>query len=93
MNTTLFRSSCSSVTVVNNSSIHTSVLNNRHNEICYHRLIEYQDADVLCVSWIPGEFNLADLFTKTTIPGNKGNNCVESILSNSAYSIGGIKKA
>ena len=84
---------CYKKSVVNNSSIITSVLNNRHNAIFYHRLREYQAADVLCVSWIPGEFKPADLFTKTTIPGNKGNDCVESILSNSPYSIGGIKKA
>ena len=25
----------------------------------------------LRVGWIPGEFNLSDLFTKTTMPGNK----------------------
>ena len=84
---------CYKKSVVNNSSIHTSVLKNRHNAIFYHRLREYQAADVLCVRWIIGEFNPADLFTKTTIPGNKGNNCVESILSKPSYPIGGIKKA
>ena len=37
---------CDNKSVVNNPSIPTSVLNNRHNYICYHRIREDQAASV-----------------------------------------------
>ena len=42
---------------------------------------------------ITGDFNLIDLFTKTTIHGNLRHNLVDSILSNTASPIGDIEKA
>ena len=81
------------MSVVNSSSIPTSVLNNRHNFICYHRVREAQAAGILWVGWIPEEFYLADLFIKTTMPGNKRHNLVDSIFSNKASPIGDIEKA
>ena len=50
-----------------NSSVPTSVLNKRHNAICYHRVREAQAAGIIRVGWIEGKRNVADLFTKTTI--------------------------
>ena len=52
---------CDNMSVVNNSSIPTPVLNKRYNTICYHKIREAQAAGILRVGWIPGEFNLADL--------------------------------
>ena len=48
---------CDKNSVVNNLSIPLSVLNKRHNTICYHRVREAQALGVLCVGWIPGGFN------------------------------------
>ena len=84
---------CDNMSVVKNSSIPTSVLNKRNNYIYYHRVREAQDAGILRVGCIPGEFNLADLFTKTTMPGNTRHNLVDSIFSNIASRIGDIEKA
>ena len=83
---------CDNMSVVKNSSIPTSVLNKRGNYIYYHRVREAQDAGILRVGCIPGEFNLADLFTKTTMPGNTRHNLVDSIFSNAASHIGDVEK-
>ena len=80
------------MSVVNNLSIPTSVLNKRHNAICFHRVREAQAEVILQVVWIPGEFNMAEFFTKTTIPGNKRHNLLDSIFSNKASLIGDIEK-
>lgn len=73
---------CDNKSVVTNASIPTSVLNKRHNAICYHKVRESQAAGTIRVGWIPGEENLADLFTKTTMPGNVRNDIVETIFMN-----------
>ena len=80
------------MSVVKNSSIPKSALNKRYNAICYYRVREDQAAGILRVGWIPGECNLSDLFTKTTMPGNTRYNLVDSIFSNTASSIGYIDK-
>jgi len=58
---------CDNQSVVTNSSVPTSVLNKRHNAICYHRVHEAQAAGMVRVGWIEGEKNVADLSTKTTL--------------------------
>ena len=68
---------CDNMSVVKNSSIPTSVLNKRHNTIFYHRVREAQATGTLRVGLIPGEFKLADLFTKKTMPGNTRHNLVD----------------
>ena len=83
---------CENMSVVNHSSIPTSALNKRNNSIYYHRVREEQATGILRVEWIPGEFNLEDLFTNTTMPGNTRHNLVESIFSNIASPIGDIEK-
>ena len=65
------------MSVVNNLSIPTSALNKRHIARCYHRLRENQAAGILQVGWIPGEFNLEDFFTKTTMHGDTRHNLVD----------------
>ncbi len=75
---------CDNQSVVMNASIPTSVLNKRHNSISYHRVREAQAAGTIRVGWIPGTENLADLFTKTSIPGNVRNDIVETIFCNQA---------
>ena len=80
------------MSVVKNLSIPTSAFNKRNNSICYYRVGESQAAGILCVGWIPGEFNLEELFTKTTIPGNKRHNLVDSIFSNTASPVCDIEK-
>ena len=84
---------CDNMSVVNNLSIPTSDLKKRHNVIFYHRVMEAQGAGILWVGWVPGDFNLEDLFTKKTMPRNKNHNLVDSIFFNTASPIGDIYKA
>jgi len=58
---------CDNQSVVTNSSVPTSVLNKRHNAICYHRVREAQAAGIIHVGWIEVEKNVADLFTTTAL--------------------------
>ena len=44
--------------IEDNLSITTSVLNNKHYDICYHRVRDNQAAGVLLIGWIPRYFNL-----------------------------------
>ena len=84
---------CDNISVVKNLIIPTTALDKRHNYIYYHRVREAQAAGILRVGWIPGDFNLEDLFTKTTTSGNTRHNLVDSIFSNTAPPIGDIEKA
>ena len=84
---------CDNMSFVKNLSIPTSALNKMHNSICYHRVREAQDAGILRVGWIPGEFNPSEFLTKTTMPGNKRHNLVASVFYNTASPIRDIEKA
>ena len=53
--------------MTNDISLPQSLLSKSHNSICYHRVSEAQDADVIRVGWIQGEYNQADLGTKLTL--------------------------
>jgi hypothetical protein len=53
---------CDNKAVITNLSVPVSTLNKHHNAICYHHMIK--------VLWIEGKYNLADLFSKTTIAGD-----------------------
>ena len=83
---------CDNMSVVKNLSIPTSALNKRHNAICYYRVREAQTAGILRVGFIPGYFNLVDLFTKKIMHGNIKHNLVDSIFYNSASPIYDIEK-
>ena len=75
---------CDNKSVVTNASVPASVLNKRHNAICYHRVREAQACQMIRVGLIPGGFNKSDLLTKTTMPGNKKNGFVQQIFHNKA---------
>jgi len=75
---------CDNQSVVTNSSVPTSVLNKRHNAICYHRVREAQAAGVIRVGWIEGKNNIADLFTKTTLSNESTRRFVKSIFDDIA---------
>ena len=54
---------CDHQSVLTNVSIPSSVLNKKQNSICYHRFQEAHTAGT-----ISGEYNKADIGSKTTIP-------------------------
>ena len=81
------------MTVVKNWSVPTSYFYKWHNAICYHRVREAQAAGILRVGFIPGDFDLVYLFTKTTMPGNTRHNLVGTIFSNTSSPIGDFEKA
>jgi hypothetical protein len=59
---------CDNESVTTNASVPTSVLAKKHNSICYHRVREAQASGAQRVAWIRGEYNQADLLTKTSLP-------------------------
>ena len=72
---------CDNKSVVTNSSVPTSTLNKKHNSICYHRVREAHTAGTIRVGWIEGEYNKADIATKTTIPTKRRYELVNSIFT------------
>ena len=68
--------------MVTNASVPASMLNKRHNVICYHRVKEAQAAGKIHVIWVPGERNLEDFLTKTNMAGNNRHSIVEIIFYN-----------
>ena len=68
--------------LVKTSSVTASVLNKIHNYICYHTVREVYDAGTLRVECIPGEYNHADLLSKTSMIGNMRHMVVELIFKN-----------
>mmetsp|Transcript_12115 Transcript_12115/g.18272 ORF Transcript_12115/g.18272 Transcript_12115/m.18272 type:complete len:114 (-) Transcript_12115:147-488(-) len=71
---------CDNQSVTNNVSIPTSLLNKKHNAICYHKVRECVASGWLRVGWIETKKNLADLFTKV-LPAFTRNNLVSRILN------------
>ena len=59
---------CDNQSVVTNVSIPSSVLNKKHNSICYHSVREAHTSGKVQVGWISGEYNKADIGTKAKIP-------------------------
>ena len=65
-----------------NSTVSTSILNRKHNAICYHQVQEAQAAGTVQVGWIAGEYNKADIATKTTLSTKRiGHDSVTSVES------------
>ena len=62
---------CDNKSVATNASVPTSTLNKKHNSICYHYVREAQASSTIRVAWIEGEYNQADLLTKTTLSTEK----------------------
>ena len=50
----------------------TSLLNKKHNAICYHKVRECVASGWLRVGWVKSQENLADLFTKVLSAQQRG---------------------
>ena len=72
---------CDNQSVVTNVIIHSSVLNKKQNSICYHRVREAHTAGTIRVGWISGEYNKADIGTKTKIPTKRRYELLNSIFN------------
>ena len=72
---------CDNKSVVVNSSVPASVLNKRHNAICYHRVREAYTAGTIRVGWIQGGYNKAYIGTKTTIPTKRRYELISTIFT------------
>ena len=59
---------CDDQSVGTNVSTPSCVLNKKQNSIFYHRFLEAHTAGTIRVGWISGEYNKANICTKTTIP-------------------------
>ena len=70
---------CDNKSFVTNSTVSTSILNSKHNAICYHRVREAQTTGTVQVGWISGKYNKADLATKTTLSTKMRHDLVSSI--------------
>ena len=75
---------CDNKSVVTNVSVPTSILNKRHNTICYHCVKELQAAGKIKVGWIPGKINPEYLLTKNTMASNVRHSILEVIFHNKA---------
>ena len=71
---------CDNQSVTNNVSVPTSLLNKKHNAICYHKVRECVASGWLRVGWIESKRNLADLFTKV-LPAFTRNHLISGILN------------
>ena len=58
---------CDNESVTKNASIPSSVLSKKHNSICYHKVREAEASGAQRVGWISGNYNQADILTKTTL--------------------------
>ena len=67
--------------VVTNVIISSSILNKKHNSVCYHRFREAHTDGTIRVGWISGEYNKADIGTKTTIPTKRRYELLDSIFN------------
>ena len=72
---------CDNQSVFTNVSIHHSVLNKKHNSICYHRFQEAHTSGTILVGWISGEYIKADIGKKTTIPTKRRYEVLNSIFN------------
>ena len=80
---------CDNKSMVTNSNEQASLINKRHNDICYNVFIEAQAAGMLREGWIPCGYNLAYLLTKTKMTRNMRHGMVEPLSYNKAG--GGVK--
>ena len=62
---------CDNQSVANNASVPTLMLNKKHNSICYHVVCEAQASGAQRVAWVSGDYNQADILTKTTLGTDK----------------------
>ena len=70
---------CDNRSVVTDSTISTSTLNRKYSAICYHCVREVQAAGTVRVGWVAGEYNKADIVTKTMISTKRRHDLISSI--------------
>ena len=73
---------CDNKSVVTNSSIPTSMLNKKHNSICYHKVRESHAGGSTRVGWILGEYIKSELLTKTSLSTKRRYDLSNSIFDN-----------
>ena len=78
---------CENQSVTKNITLPQSVMNKRQNAICYHRFREEQASEVIIVGWIQGEYNQADLGTKTDFSTKRRYELVNKIMWNGCFTI------
>ena len=78
---------CDNQSVVTNVSIPYSVLSKEHNSICYLRFQESHTSDTIRVGWISGEYNKAEIGTKTTIPTKRQYKLLNSIFNDKVSTV------
>ena len=78
---------CDNQPVVTNISIPSSILNKKHNSICYHRVQEAHTAGTIRVGGISDKYNKADIGTKTTIPTKRRYKLLNSVFNEKVYTI------
>ena len=78
---------CDNQPVVTNVIIRSSVLNKKHNYICYHRVQGARTVGTIRFGWISGEYNKADIVTNTTIPTKRRYELLNSIFNEKVYTI------
>ena len=70
-----------------NVTLPQSVINKKHNEICYHRVRKEQETEVIRVGWIQGEYKRANLGTKNTFSTKRRYKLVNKIMWNNGFTI------
>ena len=78
---------CDNQSVDTNVSIPSSVLNKKHNFICYHRFWEAHTAGTIWVGWISGEYNKSDVGKETTVPTKRQYELLNSIFNEKVSTI------
>ena len=71
---------CDNDSVVKNTSLPHSTLQKKHQSINYHMIRESAARSIVRVAKILGLYNLADIFTKTTIPTPRRRELLQQIL-------------
>lgn len=71
---------CDNESVVKNTSLPHSTLQKKHHSISYHFVREEAARGAIRIAKIDGKHNLADLFTKTTIPTDDRKRLLQEIL-------------
>ena len=78
---------CDNRSVVTNVSIPSYVLKKKNIYICYHMFREAHTAGTIRAGWISGDYNKADICTKTTIPTKRRYELLNSIFNEKVSTI------
>ena len=73
--------------MTNNVTLPQSLLERRHNSICYHRVYEAQAVEVIVVGWIQSKYNQAHLGTSITLSKKRRYDLLNEIMWNNGFMI------